>query len=148
VATWAEALPLVGLHPNVTGMGAHIPVLAGYDAVLSAGFAGACQPWQRPGDLVAGRLETLDHIASPAEKAALGRTGAEAVDMESRWLAEAAAAASLPFASVRVIVDRVQDRAVSLATATAYPRAAIALRRAVHSSLALWERSGVRVPPA
>src|SRR5689334_8597239 len=107
VATWAEALPLLGLHPVVIGMGRHIPSLAGYPAVMSAGFAGACQPHLRPGDVVTGRLETLDHIASPAEKAGLGRGGVAAVDMETRWLAEAAAAAGLAFTSVRVVIDRV-----------------------------------------
>ncbi|MBV8087294.1 MAG: hypothetical protein JO247_20990 [Chloroflexi bacterium] len=131
VATWAEALPLVGFHPVVTGMGARVPSLAGYERVVSAGFAGACDPALRAGDLVTGPLETLDHIASPAEKAALRGTGVQAVDMEGRWLAAAAAEAALPFTSVRVVIDRVQDPAFSLATAAAFPRAALALRRAV-----------------
>ncbi|HEU0166695.1 MAG TPA: hypothetical protein VFS62_02885 [Chloroflexota bacterium] len=135
MATWAEALPLLGMHPLVTGMGARVPSLSGYDAVLSAGFAGACDPALRPGDLVTGRLETLDHIAKPDEKAALRLGGAQAVDMESRWLAQAAAEAGILFMSVRIVIDRAEDRAFSSATAAGYPRAAVALRRAVSAAL-------------
>src|SRR5581483_7962415 len=130
VATSAEALPLLGLHPIVTGMGARRYELQGRRAVVSAGFAGACQPDLRPGDVVTGTLRTLDHIATPAEKRRLQSEGVEAVDMESHYLAEAASAAGLPFRSVRVIIDTLPDRALSLATAANYPRAAASLRAA------------------
>src|SRR5689334_16120816 len=90
VAIWAEALPLLGFRPRVSGMGRRAWDLSGCSAVISAGFAGACQPWLRPGDVVSGELRTLDHVASISEKAALGRAGVAAVDMESEWLAAAA----------------------------------------------------------
>jgi hypothetical protein len=144
VATWAEALPLLGFAPRVTGMGRCDYDFSGCDAVLSAGFAGACRPELRAGDVLLagyappdlrerlsarpGEIRTIDHIASPAEKAAFGRDGAAAVDMETAWLA---AAAGVPFLSVRVIVDRLEDRPLSLATAWNYPLASRALRTAV-----------------
>ena len=144
VATWAEALPLLGFGPRVTGMGRRDWDLSGCDAVISAGFAGACQPGLRPGDIllaggvpaglgerlgaVSGELRTLGHIAGPAEKAALGREGVAAVDMETAWLQ---AACEVPFLAVRVIIDRVQDRPLGLATARHYLLACTRLRRAV-----------------
>ena len=142
VATWAEALPLLGLHPRVTGMGRRPLDLAGASQVIFAGFAGACQAHLRPGDVVNGELRTLDHIAGPTEKADLGRQGVEAVDMEAAWAAEAAAAAGVPFVNVRVIIDGMNDRALSPATAGHYPVAALALRRAVKAALDLPYPSG------
>jgi nucleoside phosphorylase len=125
-------------------MGRRAYDLTGCEAVLSAGFAGACQPDLRPGDVLlagaapaalrhrlgalTGEIRTLDHIASPSEKSALGRQGVAAVDMETAWLA---AAASVPFLSVRVIIDGLEDPAVSLATAGHYLVASCALRAAV-----------------
>lgn len=154
VATVAEALPLLGLHPSVVGMGRRQYRLEGRQAVISAGFAGACQPWLRPGDVllagdvgnnartalgaVAGIVRTIERIASPCQKAALGREGVAAVDMETAWLAAAAAAGGLPFLGVRVIVDRVGDRAVSLASAGHYLRASLRLRQAVQQALRIW----------
>lgn len=157
MATWPEALPLLGCSPVVTGMGRAAYDLRGCDAVMSAGFAGACLGHLRPGDVILGgsaspefrarvgamdgEIRTLDHIASPAQKAALGREGVAAVDMETGWLAAAAAEAGLPLLAVRVIIDRVQDHALGLATARHYPPAAIALRRAVTLARRLWQRS-------
>jgi nucleoside phosphorylase len=136
VATWAEALPLLGMSPRVTGMGRRVCELDGCDGVLSAGFAGACRRDLRPGDVVpSAEIRTLDHIASPAEKAALGREGVAAADMETAWLAAAAAEAGLPFLGIRVVIDRVGDRALSAATAAHYLTAARALRRAVGDAL-------------
>ncbi len=139
VATWAEALPLLGFHPRVTGMGRRAYDLSDCEAVVSAGFAGACQPHLRPGSLVTGRLHTLDHVATPSEKAALGAEGVTAVDMETAWLKAAAADASRPFRSVRVIIDGVHDRAFSPATALHYPIAALSLWRAVRQALVDWQ---------
>ena len=104
-------------------------------AVVFAGFAGACQPRLQPGDVVTGPVWTLDHIAQPAEKAALGARGVAAVDMETEWAAKEAAARGVPFRSVRVIIDRVGDRPLSVATVRNFPGAARALRRATVAAL-------------
>ena len=50
-----------------------------------------------------GALLGTDHLVSGAERAELAASGARAVDMESPWLA--AAAAGRPFAVLRVVVD-------------------------------------------
>jgi hypothetical protein len=157
VATWAEALPLIGFAPQVTGMGRRSVDLGECQAVLSAGFAGACRAGLQPGDVllagdagkdlrerlgaIDGELRTVDHVASPAEKAALGRQGVAALDMETAWLA---AAASMPFVSVRVIIDRLQDRAVSFGTARHYVTASRSLRAAVAEAYGVL--SGVGAP--
>ena len=146
-ATWAEALPLLGLHPRVSGMGRRAWVLDGCVAVISAGFAGACRAELGPGDVLLagdvpaglrerlgareGQIRTLEHIAGPEEKAALGLKGVAAVDLETAWLAAAAAEAAVPFLGVRVVIDRVQDQAVGVRSAAHYARACLALRRAV-----------------
>ena len=55
-------------------------------------------------------LTSLQPIGSVADKAWVFReTGAVAVDMESLGIAEVAAAHSLPFVAVRVIVDTAMD---------------------------------------
>jgi nucleoside phosphorylase len=154
VATWAEALPLLDRRPQVTGMGRRTYRLDGCRAVLSAGFAGACQAGLQPGEVLLageaapwlrgelgaseGELQTLSHIASVHEKAELGRLGVAAVDMETEHLAKAAAERGIPFLGVRVIIDRVQDPALSLRTAMHYPAAAARLRTAVIHALQVW----------
>jgi 4-hydroxy-3-methylbut-2-enyl diphosphate reductase len=50
-----------------------------------------------------GPIASVDHVVHGAQRAELARSGAVAVDMESVWLAEAAA--GRPFAVVRVVVD-------------------------------------------
>lgn len=67
-------------------------------------------------------LTSTQAIDTPAEKAAaLRRTGAAAVDMESAAVAEVAAKHHLPFIAVRVIVDTAADF---------LPRAVVAASRA------------------
>jgi adenosylhomocysteine nucleosidase len=67
-------------------------------------------------------LTSATAIETPQDKAAAFRdTGAAAVDMESAAVAEVAAAHSLPFIAVRVIVDTAGD---------ALPRSVIAASRA------------------
>jgi 4-hydroxy-3-methylbut-2-enyl diphosphate reductase len=51
----------------------------------------------------AGVIASLDRIAGPAERRFLGEQGVDAVDMESRWLADAAA--GRPLAVLRVVVE-------------------------------------------
>ncbi|MBV9120213.1 MAG: hypothetical protein JOZ39_05855 [Chloroflexi bacterium] len=131
--TWFEALPLLGLHPKITGIGRRQYRLAGFDQVISAGFAGACRPDIHPGQLVQGRTRTLDHLASAREKAQLADQGVDAVEMEDAWLREAAELAGLPFRAVRVIIDGVADHPFGLNTARHYPLAARELRRAVRN---------------
>jgi uridine phosphorylase len=150
VPTWAEALPLLRWSPRVSGIGRRQFDLADCDAVLLAGFAGACQPHLRPGDVVLSgdvapclselrdEVRTLDHIASPSEKAALGARGVAAVDMEGRWLAEAAAGAGVPFLNVRSIIDGVTASAVGLGSVWHYKAACRGLRRAVTDVLRVW----------
>ncbi len=154
VATWPEALPLLGFSPLVTGVGRRSYDVGGCTAVLSAGFAGGCRPELCPGDVVLtgeaspelrsrlaavdGEVRTLERIATPADKAALGREGAAAVDMETKYLMQAAHEAGLPFLSLRLIIDRLDERAISLATARHYPRACFALRKAVTVALQAW----------
>jgi 4-hydroxy-3-methylbut-2-enyl diphosphate reductase len=50
-----------------------------------------------------GPLASVDHVVHGAERAALAGEGAVAVDMESAWLAPAAA--GRPFAVLRVVID-------------------------------------------
>ena len=57
-----------------------------------------------------------------------------------QMLASAAAAAGLPFLGIRVIIDRLDDRAISVATARNYPVAVRRLRAAVGEALASWPK--------
>lgn len=75
-----------------------------------------------------GPIVSVDHIASPAERAALEQTGALAVDMESFWLARAAA--PRPVAVLRAVVDRAGRRLLDPRTPAAGIRGLVALRRA------------------
>jgi len=131
-----------------------VPGLDAYDAVISAGFAGACWAELTPGALVLageaspelctklgaadGQLATLSHIATPAEKSELGADGIAAVNMEAALVAKAAGARGIPFLSVRIIIDRLEEPALSLATALSYPRACRSLRQAVSQALRYW----------
>ena len=156
VATLAEAFPLVGLRGHLmrTGMGFRKYRFQGATALLSAGFAGSCQAWLKPGAVVlqghddwrlaeglgaaAGPISTSGQIADPSRKRQLGAAGAFAVDMETAHLAEAARSLGIPFLSVRVIIDGLMDRAVSPVVALRYPVAAAKLSIAVRRALALW----------
>jgi 4-hydroxy-3-methylbut-2-enyl diphosphate reductase len=135
-----------------TGMGARY-ALADGNAVVIGGLCGAVDPSLRPGDLVVasevrgdgksllcstelaealgarvGPIVTLDHIAGPAERAALRASGALAVDMESYWLA--CDAGDRPVAVVRAVVDRAGRRLLDPRTPAAGIAGLLALRRA------------------
>ncbi len=86
----------------------------------------------------AGALRTVNTIATPEEKRQLGLDGIDGVDMETWWLSQAARRQGLPFLGVRVIIDRLDDSAISFSTALHYPIAARRLRQAVRTALALW----------
>jgi 4-hydroxy-3-methylbut-2-enyl diphosphate reductase len=135
-----------------TGWGARARPADG-DALVIAGLCGAIDPTLRPGDLVVasevrgdgepiecatdlaaalgarvGPILSLDHVAGPAERAALASTGALGVDMESYLLATSAG--DRPVAVVRAVVDRAGSRLLSPRTLAAGPTALLALRRA------------------
>ncbi|MHB8619182.1 MAG: phosphorylase family protein [Chloroflexota bacterium] len=159
MATIFEALPLLGLQPRVVGIGGRRRergwrAFGCCSALISAGFAGACQPGLAAGEVIltgdvpaglaealgasGGVLRTVGGVASPREKRRLGEEGATAVDMETAWLASAAAQRHVPFLAVRVIIDRAQDRAAGLSSARHYPLASMRLRQAVRRVLERW----------
>jgi 4-hydroxy-3-methylbut-2-en-1-yl diphosphate reductase len=85
-----------------------------------------------------GALLGADHILRPQERPALFAGGARAVDMESPWLA--AAAAGRPFAVLRVVSDGPGAELWSPSIVVNGLRALAALRRAA-PALADWARS-------
>jgi 4-hydroxy-3-methylbut-2-en-1-yl diphosphate reductase len=85
-----------------------------------------------------GPVASVDHLVRAAERRVLAGEGALAVDMESAWLAPAAA--GRPFAVLRVVVDTpARELYRPLATVAGGLAAWQALRRAV-PALALWAR--------
>jgi 4-hydroxy-3-methylbut-2-enyl diphosphate reductase len=76
----------------------------------------------------AGPILSLDRIASRAQRRALRDDGVLAVDMESAWLAEAAA--GRPLAVVRVVVETADRNLLDARTPAAGIRALRNLRRA------------------
>ena len=76
-----------------------------------------------------GPLLSLDHIAGARERESLRGTGALALDMESAWLA--AAAAGRPFAVVRAVADAAGRQLVDPRFGTDIVKALVSLRRAV-----------------
>jgi 4-hydroxy-3-methylbut-2-enyl diphosphate reductase len=140
------------LRATRTGMGGRDAGAAGR-AVVIGGLCGAVDETLRAGDLIvasevrgdgpaiacdtslAGRLGarvgpivSLDHVAGPAERAALRASGVLAVDMESYWLAQSAA--GRPVAVVRAVVDRAGRRLLDPRTPASGIAALRALRRA------------------
>jgi adenosylhomocysteine nucleosidase len=97
--------------------------------VISIGFAGACVPHLRAGEVVVpaslleagtgrmfrcslgrGQLVTLDRVAGKTLKQeACSRFGAQAVDMEAAGVALAAAECGKEFAAIKVISDEAED---------------------------------------
>ena len=85
-----------------------------------------------------GPVASVDHLVRGAERAALAAEGALAADMESAWLAPAAA--GRPFAVLRVVVDTpARDGRRPLAALADGIAAWRALRRAA-PALAVWGR--------
>ncbi len=126
-----------------TGMGASAARTAAQQAlevlkparVISSGFAGGLDPALEVGELITApalctavlpgaargvKLVSVEKpLDSPAEKAHLHTTGAEAVDMESTPLAELCSSAKIPFLVLRVISDAA-DESLPLPSNTAY----------------------------
>jgi 4-hydroxy-3-methylbut-2-enyl diphosphate reductase len=75
----------------------------------------------------AGPIHSTDRLTPPEERDRLAVAGAIAVDMESAWLAEAAAGRSLGV--VRVVVEPAGRRLADPRTLVAGPRALATLRR-------------------
>jgi 4-hydroxy-3-methylbut-2-enyl diphosphate reductase len=85
-----------------------------------------------------GSVASVDHVVRGAERWVLAGEGVLAVDMESAWLAPAAA--GRPLAVVRVVLDTpTREIYRPLATLAAGLEAWLALRRAA-PALALWAR--------
>ena len=99
-----------------------------FDLVISSGFAGGVDPLLGVGDLLlannlsdpkllvqaqkaiisqVGKLATIERVMeSAAERAQFAREhGAAAVDMETKWIAQACAARNIPFLALRAISD-------------------------------------------
>lgn len=86
------------------------------------------------GRVHAGPLVSVDHVVHGSERGLLAREGALAADMESAWLA--AAAAGRPFAVLRVVLDAPGPGRLPVSPAGAWA-AWRALRRAA-PALAVW----------
>jgi len=75
-----------------------------------------------------GPILSVDHVTKPAERRALEAVGVLAVDMESAWLAEAAA--GRPLAVVRIVVETADRDLLDVRTPAAGIHALRNLRRA------------------
>lgn len=91
---------LVVARAVITADGTHWPVAGAWHHRLVTALAGESEP-------ITGPIAGVDRpVATPEAKRALGRTtGAVACDMESHKVAEAAAAAGVPFVVCRAIAD-------------------------------------------
>jgi 4-hydroxy-3-methylbut-2-enyl diphosphate reductase len=85
-----------------------------------------------------GPIRSEDHIVSGAERERLRESGAIAVDMESRWLAEAAG--DRPFAVLRVVIDTPRRELLRIGAIPDSLRALATLRR-IAPALEAWERT-------
>jgi 4-hydroxy-3-methylbut-2-enyl diphosphate reductase len=85
-----------------------------------------------------GPIRSEDHIVRKAEREHLRETGAIAVDMESRWLAEAAG--ERPFTVLRVVVDTPHRELLRLGAIPNGIRALATLRR-IAPALETWSNT-------
>jgi len=90
-----------------------------------------------------GTVISAGHVVRGGERSLLASAGAAAVDMESAWLAPAAA--GRPFVVLRVVLDTPSHEIYHPATLSGGLRAWRALRRAA-PALAIW--AGAHPPPA
>jgi 4-hydroxy-3-methylbut-2-enyl diphosphate reductase len=100
------------------------------DAIRSLGVAAKLGP-----------IHSEDHIVRGAERERLRDNGAIAVDMESRWLAEAAG--DRPFAVLRVVVDTPRRELLRFGAIPDSLRALATLRR-IAPALETWERAATQ----
>jgi 4-hydroxy-3-methylbut-2-enyl diphosphate reductase len=87
-----------------------------------------------------GPIVAVGKIATGERREQLRAAGALAVDMESAWLAEAAA--GRPFAVVRVVLDSPSHELFRVQALGGAVRAARALRRASAVALQYWDPAG------
>ena len=85
-----------------------------------------------------GPIHSEDHIVRGPERERLRDSGAIAVDMESRWLAEAAG--DRPFAVLRVVIDTPRRELLRIGAIPDSLRALATLRR-IAPALEAWERA-------
>jgi 4-hydroxy-3-methylbut-2-enyl diphosphate reductase len=112
--------------------------------VISTDGAGLAEALRWRGiEAHSGALVGADHILRAAERPALFASGARAVDMESPWLA--AAAAGRPFAVLRVVSDGPGAELWSADVLRNGWHALAMLRRAA-PALADWARSRASLP--
>ncbi len=83
-----------------------------------------------------GPIVSMDHLVRSGERAALAATGALAVDMESAWLAEAAA--GRPFAVLRVVADTPDRELIRPISTVVCGLAALRVLRRAAPALASW----------
>ncbi len=85
-----------------------------------------------------GPIRSVDHLVRGPERERLRESGAIAVDMESRWLAEAAG--NRPFAVLRVVIDTPRRELLRIGAIPDSLRALATLRR-IAPALESWERT-------
>jgi 4-hydroxy-3-methylbut-2-en-1-yl diphosphate reductase len=147
----ASALAVAGvcgaLDPAIAPGSVFVPdeLRTGDGRVFSADAAGLAEALRSRGiAALSGALVGADHILRPDERSALFASGARAVDMESPWLA--AAAAGRPFAVLRVVSDGPGAELRSAGVLRNGWQALAMLRRAA-PALADWARARTS-PPA
>ncbi len=128
-----------GLHPGDVVVATEVRGPAGTVACASAPVIAALAA-VGIARVHAGPVASAGHVVRGAERGAFAREGVLAVDMESAWLAPAAA--GRPFAVLRVVLDTpTREVYRPLATLAGGVAAWRALRRAA-PALALWARAG------
>jgi 4-hydroxy-3-methylbut-2-enyl diphosphate reductase len=88
-----------------------------------------------------GPIYSEDHIVRGAERERLRESGAIAVDMESRWLAEAAG--ERPFTVLRVVIDTPKKELLRLGAIPDSLRALATLRK-IAPALETWAKATTR----
>ena len=116
------------LRPGDVLLGAELR-RAGEDTVIADGSRLLSAALRREGLRVRpGVLASVDRLVGPAERRYLAELGVDGVDMESAWLADAAA--GRPLVALRVVVEDAGGELYDPRTAVAGARALLALRRA------------------
>ena len=104
-------LCLSGVGRQAAGRAAECLVAQGAKALVSMGFCGALVPALAVGDLVTGRIVTVDKpVQTPEERRQLAaRTSAVAADMETQAIIETGTRRGVPIRVMRIVSDGVGD---------------------------------------